>query len=217
MSILPLNLMDWTGFTNFPALEQKLQTAGWGRPDYLASLYTYAKRMRHPGLIVEIGTQRGESTVVMGHAIRHTGSHILTIDPVFRPDGAHYRDEHQGALFDKMDWYGLMETIKEQRLEGYITLVPDYSYNVLARWDGRPIDLLFVDGAHTYADVLKDCQWMEYVRPGNFAVFDDWFHEIEQAVKFYLQGKPHWHFLHESIHQKTVDYCVTILRRDLGA
>lgn len=216
LSWFQTNLVDWTGYTNFPDLENKLRNeGGWGRPDYLASLYTYVKRLLHPALIVEIGCYRGESTVVMGHAIRGTKSHIVTIDPAYHPEGADYPDVHHGDLYQNLSWWALMENIKRQKLEGYITLVPDYSHNVLQRWDGRAIDMLFIDGSHSYESVLKDCEWMAHVKPGGICAVDDWFAEIEAGVRDSISDKPQWHILHESTHEKTGDYCVTLLQKDV--
>lgn len=209
----PKNLLDYR-FKDFRTLESDMMLAKWSRPDYLASLYTYAYNLSKPALIVEIGTQFGESTMAMGHAIRGTDSHIITIDPGFRKGGVNFDgDSSPEAPRYTLSILDMLENISAQKLEGYITVVPDYSWNVLDRWDNRKIDLVFIDGNHTYLAVTKDCLWLQFVKPGGFAVFDDWIEPVERATKEYIQDKPEWHIIYESTTQRYDHYCVTIAQK----
>lgn len=197
------------------SLEDAIRRAGGGRPDYLASLYKYARGLPKPATIVEIGCMFGESTIMMAYAMRGTNSHIITIDPAFLPEGAVFRDaHHSGELRQAVPIWHLLNNIAKQKLDGYITVIPDYSWNVLSRWDGREIDMLFVDGEHTYEAVKKDCEWMQYVRSSGLAVFDDWIEQVANAVKEYVGAHPEWHFLHENNVAPTDQYCITILQKD---
>jgi len=48
------------------------------------------------------------------------------------------------------------------------------SRSAAARWDGRPIRLLFIDGDHSYDAVKSDLEsWLPFVVPGGYVVFDD--------------------------------------------
>ena len=197
MHHFPTNLRDHS-FTDLRELET-LMRATWGhRWDY-CSLYMIAKTtISHPGLIVEIGTNWGESAIVMGNAIRGTGSRIVCIDPVFRTGSIDVLDEnpekHQHYDSNLMD---LFDNIAEQHLEGYISIIPDYSQNVLARWDCGSIDLLYVDGEHSYEGVKRDCEWMAHVKPGGYVIFDDWMDGVAQAVtEYYKTHQDSWHLAH---------------------
>lgn len=214
---LPGTFLDYR-FRGFRQLESDLMDEGWDRPDYFASLYTYAHNLEESPLIVEIGTYFGSSAIVMAHAVREKRGHVISIDPALRKEGAQVIDEdHLPAKFFASPIHEICQDISAQRLDGYITLIPDYSEGVLARWDDREISMLFVDGAHTYKEVAKDCQWMPHVKPGGYAVFDDWLAGVERAVKEYIADKPEWKMVYESTQQRHGHYCVTILQKDFHA
>ena len=172
---------------------QESRDGGWGRADY-GYLYMYCRTfVQHPGLIVEIGTNLGEGACIIGNAIRHTGSHLITIDPVFItgnilvPDSS-YPPGHNITN----DLLNISKVIAEQQLDGYITVIPDYSENVFNRWDGRPIDLIYIDGEHTYEAIKKDCQWGKYVKPGGHMVFDDWMIGVADGALESLREQACW-------------------------
>lgn len=53
------------------------------------------------------------------------------------------------------------------------TLICAYSYDVVSTWKA-PIDLLFIDGDHSYPTVRADFdQWVPHVRPGGVILLHD--------------------------------------------
>jgi hypothetical protein len=56
-------------------------------------------------------------------------------------------------------------------------------------WDA-PIDLLVIDASHTDPYVEQDCiKWLPFVKPGGYAVFDDWDQpEVIAAATKHTQG-----------------------------
>lgn len=174
-----------------------------GRLDHGYYLYHYASLLPDNSRIVEIGTAAGSTAICMGMGIRGKDSIILTIDPGSMSDEEIQNRKHE------LDEYGIfrftfdqiMKSVRSAKLEGYIIPIPDTSENVLKRWDGRHIDMLFVDGSHTYKDVKTDCQWMQYVRKGGIAVFDDWIEPVERAVREYVASHPEWELLTSSTNQ----------------
>ena len=196
------------------SMEEAIQMAGASRPDFLGSLYTYAVKLPDNSLIVEIGTNQAQSTIAMACAIRGTNSRIITIDPVFRTGEVWVRDAHwKGSGCYESNIRDVLNKITAAGLDGIVSIVPDYSFNVLTRWDGRMIDLLHVDGAHTYNDVLRDCDWMQFVKPGRWAAFDDWIAPVERAVIEYVSGHPEWQLLHKSTDSPDGDMVVTLLQK----
>lgn len=178
---------------------------GVGRLDHLYYLYHYASLLPNGSRIVEIGTQYGDSALAMGMAIKGTDSVVLTIDPcLLSTNEINKRDAELSKLefgFTESNVNSILERIKQAGLEGYIIPIPDTSEEVLKRWDGRKIDMLFVDGTHTYEAVKIDCQWMQYIPAGGVAVFDDWIEPVERAVKEYVSDKPGWEMLTASTGQ----------------
>ncbi len=181
-----------------------LQSCGTkGRLDHSYYLFKYASLLPDNSRIVEIGTLYGGSAICMGMGIRGKDSVILTIDPglMSEEEAGRRKDELSKYEFQKSNLYTVMQNIRAASLEGYIVPVPDTSENVLKRWDGRGIDMLYVDGSHTYEDVRTDCLWMQYVKQGGVAVFDDWIEPVEKAVMEYVNIHHGWELLTKSTDQ----------------
>ena len=186
--------------------------------EYYRSLYDYCTLLPPFSLVVEIGFWRGFSATIMASALQGTGSHIISIDPIFVM-GRKLELEPEPRLWE----YSASETfnrIAQLGLDGYISCVPDFSEKVLERWDGRQIDFLYVDGDHTKEAVSKDCQWMQYVKPGGYSAFDDWsYPSVKEAVNEYVGEHPEWNFLHQNADSVNASldpqilWDVTILRK----
>lgn len=184
------------------------------RPDYLECLYNYVKNLvPDGGTILEVGTKLGDSTIAMGAACVGRGIKIYTVDPVFRTGFWHCADAH------KLDghWYHSsyevwQERIRKCGLEGIIETLAMTSEEALVGWN-RPLDLAVIDGCHTYDAVTIDCRWLEHVKIGGYAAFDDWFDEIERAVRNYINGKS-WQILHENTKPQDGYMVTTLLRKN---
>lgn len=196
------------------SMEEAIRMSGGTRPDFLGSLYKYTKMLPPPALVVELGTCRAESTVVIAAALKGTGGHLITIDPVFKTGNVWILDAHmRGPGYVDSNVRDVLNKFTSLGLDGIVSIVPDYSFNILARWDGRMISALFVDGEHTYESVLRDCDWMQFVRPGSYAWFDDWIAPVEAAVMDYIKDKPEWQLIHKSTDAASDEWCVSILQK----
>ena len=193
---------------------KKRYSPAYIREDYLRCLWAYASWLSTPAIVVEIGTQYGCSLVTMAAALHGTDSRLYGIDPVFATGIFTYLDLHEP--------YSLTQVSSEEKVrelaracgisDEEIMLIPERSWEYLPKWN-TPLDLLFVDGEHGYEPVKKDCEWLRWVKPGGYAVFDDWLWDVERAVKEYIANKPQWHILHEGTHRPEGEMVVTILRR----
>lgn len=176
------------------------------REDHLLYLFHYAGLFRPRARIVEIGVYRGASLLTMARALQGTNSKVTGVDPCLDPtwetrELAKTNQELRMALGDED---ARLEAIQAKAcrlgLDALIELIPATSVTARAEW-AEPLDMVFVDGNHTYEDVLLDCEWLSSVRPGGIAVFDDWIAPVEQAVRDYLQDKPEWALISESTRQ----------------
>ena len=86
---------------------------------------------------------------------------IVSIDPY-----VNYVDWNGNNLNDREEFY--QKTMR--RLEKYgerFLMIRDYSDNIFSKFNDESIDLLFIDGLHTYDQVLKDCNnYYSKVKPG---------------------------------------------------
>ena len=187
-----------------------------GRVSYYRSLWLYVRLLDDPQCLLEIGTQNGDSAFFIACAVAHTNATIYCVDPVFET-GKYVYDEWDGHnVSTESD-----QTLVRQRIVGgsgirddQLILVPKTSEDYFKEWSGGHIDLVLVDGHHDLEYVLKDCNWMQHVRHGGYAVFDDWSHHVAAAVYFYVnQVQMGWRILHKSTDIPLGDWCVSILRR----
>jgi predicted O-methyltransferase YrrM len=120
--------------------------SGLGDSAYV--LYAMVRALR-PEVITEIGSARGRSTCTLALACRQNGrGRVYAIDPQMRnlwTDGGTEGDNER-FLRDRLRAYGLEDWCEVMRMT---------SAEAAARWS-KPIDLLFIDGDHTFEGVQHD-------------------------------------------------------------
>ncbi len=126
---------------------------GWMTPGQAATLHDAATRCPAGGLIVEIGSFRGRSTIVLASAAA-PDVEVLAIDPHagndrgpqefegFEQEAAGDHEVFRANLADA----GVADRVRHLR---------KFSDEALADIT-RPIDVLYVDGAHRYAPARAD-------------------------------------------------------------
>ena len=121
--------------------------------------------------IVEIGSYKGRSTIALGTALveRHAGS-LVAIDPHAPTGKTSYTLEHGDA-----DTFAEYEAnLARAGVAAYVTSLRATSTQARSNYDGRPIDVLFIDGSHDYDDVLADIDaWAPLLGPGAVVAFND--------------------------------------------
>ena len=121
--------------------------------DDKAVLYNYAVQVPKDGVIVDIGTAAGGSSLIMTLA-SDPSVKVYTIDP--RPNDNFVRDR------------------KEWGLEDRITFYEKTSEDVAKEWDKGAIDLLFIDGIHSYWGVRADLEGFgKFVKKGGLIIAHD--------------------------------------------
>jgi predicted O-methyltransferase YrrM len=99
------------------------------------ALIKYASQVEDGGLIVDIGTAAGGSAFVMALASK-PDIQVITIDPVVN-----------------RDFIGNRQSLG---LEKKVFFMNETSKSVFKNWSGRMIDMIFVDGVHSYEGVKSD-------------------------------------------------------------
>jgi hypothetical protein len=142
-------------------------TAGMVSLDVAELLYSLARTVDN-GVIVEVGSYRGRSTVALalGSRAGH-GVPVFAIEPhetFHGPLGGDFGPEDRGFFYRAM-----------LRSECYreVRLVNLSSEQVAPCWN-RPIGMLWIDGDHATESVRRDlAQWRPHVVSGGLVVFDD--------------------------------------------
>ena len=130
---------------------------GWLTDEEGEALYELAKQCSGRGVIVEIGSWKGKSTICLGLGSRAgSGVRIYAIDP---------HTEHRFGDF--------RANVERAGIHDLVTPIPSLSQPAADDFH-EPIELLFVDGSHEYDLVLDDFEkWVPKVVDGGWVAFHD--------------------------------------------
>jgi hypothetical protein len=149
---------------------------GWLSEGQARRLWDAAAAVPPGGRIVEIGSFRGRSAIVLALA-SGGAAEVVAIDPHAGNDrgpqeihGSVDEGEADNAAFRaNLARAGVLEAVRHVRLP---------SQDALGSVDG-PLDLLYVDGAHRLGPATQDiARWGERVRPGGRMLVHDSFSSI---------------------------------------
>lgn len=104
--------------------------------------------------IVEIGSHKGRSTVILGLAAQTRGSRVVAIDPFV--DGAMFGGTATRSVFEA--------NVSRAGLEDVVDLMAMPSRAARGDWQAQ-IALLYIDGKHDYWTVVDDLRWARYLAP----------------------------------------------------
>jgi predicted O-methyltransferase YrrM len=137
--------------------------SGLGNSSYL--LYGLARSIK-PEVCVEIGSARGNSTCAIGMALKENGhGKLYAIDP---HTTTAWNDSNSVQTFEI-----LRNNIAALKLTEQVEIIRSFSSEAASTWT-RPIDLLFIDGDHTYEGVKRDWDlFIPHVSPFGVVVFHD--------------------------------------------
>jgi len=150
---------------------------GWLTHDQARRLYVAASSLRAPAQIVEIGSFRGRSTIVLALA-SEPGVDVVAIDPHAGSD----RGPQELAGFEAAaaaDRSAFDANLAAAGVTDRVRHVPEFSALAHADVEGA-IDVLYVDGAHRYRPALDDIlRWGARVQPdGGVLLIHDAFSAI---------------------------------------
>jgi hypothetical protein len=115
------------------------------------------------GVIVEIGSFKGKSTLALASVAAHYGlGPVVSIDPHvglsqaldiglhISPSASDDQQPGEPSSFDEF-----LSNLRAAGLERQVETHRDFSHLIASRWD-RPIRMLWIDGNHTYTACKRD-------------------------------------------------------------
>jgi predicted O-methyltransferase YrrM len=165
-------------------------------------LYGLARSLQ-PEICVEIGSARGWSTCHLGLALReNVRGKLYAIDPHL---ATNWNDTDSVATLPV-----LRRNLRRCGVARYVEIVRATSEEAARNWT-QPIDLLFIDGDHSYEGVKRDWTlFSPYLAPFGVAAFHDSTWELHGPNRPDM-GVPR--FLEEL---RTAGYPLITLDRDFG-
>ena len=177
--------------TSFVSIKELISSIdGWLSSTESRFLFEAAKHTK--GIIVEIGSWKGKSTVALAAGVGKNGK-VFAIDP------------HEGIIDAKngkkkpSTYKEFLTNIKRAGMSDAVIPIKETSEDAGKRWK-ESIGLLFIDGLHDYLHTRQDITlWTPYVSDGGIIAFHDAYgstHEVFMAVKEFL---PTEHIRHVGI------------------
>lgn len=149
---------------------------GWLTDDQAGRLWARASALEAPAMIVEIGSYRGRSAIVLGTAA-HGDVEVVAVDPHAGNDRgpqeihgteAEGEDDHR-RFRANLERAGMAERVTHLRMP---------STTALGHIAGD-VDLVYVDGAHRYGPARDDIAgWSQRVPPGGSLLVHDAYSSI---------------------------------------
>lgn len=159
--------MDWHFYNPTFEYEKKFFDTEWPWAGHKYFAYDLVINVK-PHIIVELGTHKGTSFFSMCQAVKdgHINSKLYAID-------TWKGDEHAGYYTDTV-----FNEVKNIQNEFYpllkINLIRKYFDEAKSDFEDKSIDLLHIDGLHTYEAVKHDFDnWLKKVKPGGIILFHD--------------------------------------------
>ncbi len=149
---------------------------GWLTAPQARRLYTAAAACPPGGRIVEIGSFRGRSTIVLASAAP-ADAEVVAIDPHAGTDRGpqEIAGHHRAAQADRV---AFVDNLAQAGVAGRVRHVATFSAEALELVPGR-VDVLYVDGAHRYGPARADLRdWGARVGVGGTLLVHDAFSSV---------------------------------------
>jgi len=169
--------MPTTPATTYDEVQEAVaDVEGWMTPDQARKLWNCARSVPAGGRVVEIGSFRGRSMIVLASAAAD-GVELIAIDPHAGNDRGPQEIDgfDDDAAEDNVVFNANLEAagVRER-----VTHLRTFSGEALGDVDG-PVDLLYIDGAHRFAPARDDIvRWGDKVKPGGELLIHDSFSSI---------------------------------------
>lgn len=149
---------------------------GWMSPDQAERLYHAAASCQPGEQIVEIGSFRGRSTIVLA-STAPDGVGIVAIDPHAGNDrGPQEIDGYADAAATDHEVFNA--NLERAGVAGRVRHVRRFSTDAQGSVEGE-IAVLYIDGAHRYRPALEDIhEWGKRVQPGGQMLIHDSFSSV---------------------------------------
>lgn len=151
---------------------------GWLTLAQAEVLSEHAATVPAGGVVVEIGSHQGRSTVALGGSVG-SAVRVVAIDP-FPSDWRYGGTDTEALLRAHLREAGLTEVVDVRRQR---------SSDALVSWHGR-VDLVYVDGKHDAVSTVRDLRWGRRLPPGGRLLVHDSFSSFGVTIALLVRVLP---------------------------
>lgn len=145
------------------------KVGGWLTDAEGEFLYNAAKGCQGNGVIVEIGSWKGKSTIWLAEGSKAGGN-----VKIYAIDSHTGSTEHKKMFGEVLTFKEFKENIKRANVEDIVVPVVKTSEDAEQDWGAKLIELLWIDGEHEYEMVKLDFDlWSPYLIEGGTIAFHD--------------------------------------------
>ena len=163
--------------SGFPeAFARASHVEGWLSEGQAKRLWDAARRVPPGGLVVEIGSFRGRSAIVMASALAD-GARLIAIDPHAGGDRGpqEIAPEAERGEADRAAFGANLRAAGVEDRVAHVRLMSSDAHDAVT----DPIDMLYVDGAHRFGPARDDIvRWGARVRDGGTMLVHDSYSSI---------------------------------------
>jgi predicted O-methyltransferase YrrM len=148
--------------------EMMKDVGGWFTIKEGMAFYNHAKNVKGEGVIVEIGSWQGKSTICLGMgSLAGSKVPVYAIDPHIG-SSEHHAGEQKVWTFDTFK-----KNIETHGVTQVVRPIVKMSWDAVGDVNEK-IEFLFIDGAHDYDSVKKDiADWVPKLIDGGIVCFHD--------------------------------------------
>jgi hypothetical protein len=139
-------------------------------------LFQLAREVPPEGTIVELGSWMGGGTIMLAAgASDRPGSRVYAVD-LFGIDPANSLEYSERVGGDGADYLArFKDNLCAAGVESSVEPIRSLTVSAARRWEGPPINLLFIDANHYYDDVAADfIEWSVHCAEGARCAFHDY-------------------------------------------
>jgi predicted O-methyltransferase YrrM len=173
---------------NFDAFVENLlkeieTVEGYLAPNEIRFLALLAACPTAKGEILEIGSFKGKSTVILAKSVALSGnSTVNAVDPMTAPS-----ETDPDLRGDASSFNDFQKNIEAHKVAENIEFHQTFSYELAKTWD-KPIRLLWIDGDHTYKGTKLDFEgFAPYLADGAIVAIHDVLHEFEGGIRVFME------------------------------
>lgn len=147
--------------------------------------------IKNEGEILEIGSFKGRSTVILAKAATLVGKQkIVSVDPLTSPSST--CPSLQGKASGKEDFE---KNLRDNAVSNFVEFHQKLSTELANEWN-RPINLLWIDGDHTYFGAKSDFDaFSPFLVDKAFIAMHDVLHQYEGPIRIFTEeilSSPHF-------------------------